>query len=182
VNSEATGPVPLGPGPVKATFGAGCFWGVEKIYAKLNGVQTTSVGYIGGASVNPSYEDICTGRTGHAEAVQITFDPQVISYGELVSTFFQWHDPTTLNQQGPDCGSQYRSAIFYHNEAQKEYAHKAVDLLNATNIYQAPITTQIEAAPEFYLAEDYHQAYLVKNPMGYCSHRLQYPKVAQILP
>ncbi len=165
----------------KAAFGAGCFWGVEKIFSKVDGVVVTRVGYAGGTVQNPGYEQVCAGRTGHAEAVEVTYDPSRISYEELLITFWEWHDPTTFNRQGPDVGTQYRSVIFTHDAEQKKEAERSKQLLEKARTYKSPIVTQIVAAGEFYTAEEYHQKYLVKNPDGYCSHHLQTPKVREIL-
>jgi peptide-methionine (S)-S-oxide reductase len=152
----------------KATFAAGCFWGVEEMFRKMPGVLSTAVGYCGGNTQNPTYHDVCTGHTGHAEAVEIEFDPGQISYEQLLDAFFSNHNPTTLNRQGPDTGSQYRSAIFYHSEAQHQAAIAARDELAASGRFARPIVTQIVPAADFYLAEDYHQQYLAKRGLGQC--------------
>lgn len=165
----------------KATFGAGCFWGVEKVFSALPGVTSTEAGYIGGTLKNPTYEQVSTGRTGHAEAVEIVYDPSRISFGDLVEVFFRHHDPTTLNQQGNDIGTQYRSAIFYHTPAQKEAAEKAKDLLTKAKVFGSPIVTDITPATPFYRAEEYHQKYLRKNPNGYCHLLLQSTKIHEVL-
>ena len=154
----------------KATFGAGCFWGVEAAFAALPGVTATAVGYEGGETERPSYKDVCTDRTGHAEVVELDFDPALVSYERLLDAFFELHDPTTLNRQGPDWGTQYRSAIYACSDAQR----KAADASKAA--YQkalaakglGAITTEVAPSGEFYFAEDYHQQYLAKNPAGYC--------------
>ncbi|MDY6874405.1 MAG: peptide-methionine (S)-S-oxide reductase MsrA [Chloroflexota bacterium] len=146
-----------------ATFAAGCFWGVEDKLAKIPGVTTTVVGYTGGEVENPSYRLVCTNSTGHAEAVQASYDTDQISYEELVRRFFDLHDPTTLNRQGLDVGSQYRSAIFYHNEEQQQIAQRVKDEVNASGKYRYPIVTEIVPAGDFYEAEDYHQKYYAKN-------------------
>ncbi|MBI3323315.1 MAG: peptide-methionine (S)-S-oxide reductase MsrA [Candidatus Omnitrophica bacterium] len=156
----------------KATFGAGCFWGVEKILAKVPGVVSTRVGYTGGSTEDPDYRAVCTGRTGHAEAVEVTYDPARVRYEELLVTFWEWHDPTTLNRQGPDVGSQYRSAIFTHDREQEEAARRSKELLERAKVFPGRIVTEIVPAGEFYTAEEYHQKYLEKNPGGYCSHVL----------
>jgi len=147
-----------------ATLAAGCFWGVEEIFRTQPGVIQTEVGYTGGHTENPTYKQVCYENTGHAEAVVVTFDPEMISYEKLVRTFFDLHDPTTVNRQGPDVGSQYRSAIFYHSSAQKETAEKIKDELNKSEKFSDPIVTEIVAAPTFWRAEEYHQKYFLKNP------------------
>lgn len=152
----------------KATFGAGCFWGVEEAFRKLRGVKETMVGYSGGHLANPTYKEVCTDKTGHAEVVQIEFDPAEISYEELLKVFFRIHDPTTLNQQGPDIGSQYRSVIFYHSNDQQETARRFVKELDRSARYDEPIVTEILPAGPFYKAEEYHQRYHEKNG-GSCS-------------
>jgi len=152
----------------KATFAAGCFWGVEDVFAHLKGVTSTSVGYTGGTKTNPSYKEVCAGDTGHAEAVEIDFDPAQVSYRELLAAFFQSHDPTTLNRQGPDFGTQYRSAIFFHDPEQEAAARDAKAALEKAGIFKRPIVTQIVAAAPFYRAEEYHQKYFEKNGMKSC--------------
>ncbi|HVP95488.1 MAG TPA: peptide-methionine (S)-S-oxide reductase MsrA [Methanoregulaceae archaeon] len=151
-----------------ATFAAGCFWGVEAAFSAVKGVVSTMVGYTGGTFENPTYEDVCTGRTGHAEAVRVTFDPSVVRYEDLLIEFFRIHDPTTPDRQGPDRGSQYRSAIFYHTEAQKRAARSYVEQLTKSGSYRRPIVTQIVPAKEFYEAEEYHQRYFEKNKGAGC--------------
>ena len=148
---------------MKATFGAGCFWHVEDLLSKTKGVTSTKVGYIGGQLPDPTYEEVCTDKTGHAEAVEVEYDPDEISYGELLDVFWRNHNPTTLNRQGPDVGIQYRSAIFYHNDQQKEVAEKSKQLLDESTQYDNPIVTQIITAPIFYPAEEYHQKYFKKH-------------------
>ena len=165
----------------KATFAAGCFWGVEKVFGALSGVTSTQVGYTGGKVTNPSYEEVCTGLTGHAEAIEISYDPSQISYEELLEVFFRHHDPTTLDRQGPDIGSQYRSAIFYHSAEQKEIAKHTLEILEKSKVFKRPIATRLGPASEFYRAEEYHQKYLKKNPMGYCSLQLQSSKIGEVL-
>lgn len=152
----------------KATFAAGCFWGVEDAFAQLKGVKSTAVGYTGGAKPNPTYKEVCTGTTGHAEAVEIEFDPNEVSYRELLAFFFQSHDPTTLNRQGPDFGTQYRSAIFFHDAEQERAARESKAALDKAGIFKRPIVTQVEAALPFYKAEEYHQKYFQKNGMKSC--------------
>jgi peptide-methionine (S)-S-oxide reductase len=152
----------------KATFAAGCFWGVEDAFAQVKGVTSTAVGYTGGTKTNPTYKEVCGGNTGHAEAVEIEFDPSQVSYPELLATFFQIHDPTTLNRQGPDFGTQYRSAIFFHGAEQEAAAKNAKDTLEKASIFKKPIVTQIVAAGPFYRAEEYHQKYFEKSGMKSC--------------
>eukprot|EP01118_Nematostelium_gracile_P002784 TRINITY_DN1309_c0_g1_i1.p1 TRINITY_DN1309_c0_g1~~TRINITY_DN1309_c0_g1_i1.p1 ORF type:complete len:177 (-),score=39.26 TRINITY_DN1309_c0_g1_i1:83-562(-) len=156
-----------------ATFGGGCFWGMEKFFKKEFKLDSAYVGYMGGDKKNPSYEDVCTGKTGHAEVIQLSYDPKSVQYSDLVQFFFRMHDPTTVNRQGNDRGTQYRSAIFYHDEEQKETATKVRDELQATKI-QDKIVTEISPASTFYKAEAYHQQYLDNNPGGYCNHRLRW--------
>ena len=165
----------------KATFAAGCFWGVEKILGALAGVVETQVGYAGGHTANPTYEEVTTGRTGHAESVEITYDPAKISYEKLLLTFWQYHDPTTRNQQGPDIGSQYRSVIFVHDEEQRKIAQEQIKILEDAKIFKRPIVTEVVSAGTFYRAEEYHQRYLKKNPHGYCSHHFQSAKISEAL-
>jgi methionine-S-sulfoxide reductase len=154
-----------------ALVAAGCFWGVEEIFRKIPGVVKTTVGYTGGTTANPTYEEVCTGRTGHAEAIEVVYDPAKVDYATILDLFFRLHDPTTLNRQHNDVGTQYRSAIFYTSEAQKEIAER-VKTEQAGN-FKKPIVTEISAASIFYSAEDYHQDYLVKNPGGYNCHVLR---------
>jgi peptide-methionine (S)-S-oxide reductase len=152
----------------KATFAAGCFWGVEDVFAQVKGVKSTAVGYTGGTKVDPSYKEVCTGTTGHAEAVEVEFDPAQVSFRELLAVFFQGHDPTTLNRQGPDFGTQYRSAIFFHDAEQEAAARDAKASLEKAGIFKRPIVTQILAAGPFYRAEEYHQKYFAKNGIKSC--------------
>ncbi len=152
----------------KATFGAGCFWGVEAAFRKVKGIKTTAVGYSGGALKNPTYEDICTGLTGHAEVVQVSYDQAEVSYQELLDLFWEIHDPTTLNRQGPDVGTQYRSAIFFHTPEQEAAARASKENLEASGRYQRPVVTEIIPASEFYRAEEYHQQYLEKRGQAHC--------------
>ena len=147
----------------KATFAAGCFWGVEESFRKIKGVKETTVGYMGGTFENPTYEDVCTGLTGHAEVVEIEYDPEQISYEELLNKFWEIHDPTQVNRQGVDVGSQYRSIIFYHNEKQKQIAEKSKSKLDDSGKYSKPIATEIKESKTFYKAEEYHQKYLQRN-------------------
>lgn len=152
----------------KATFAAGCFWGVEEAFRHLPGVSSTTVGYIGGTTKDPSYKDVCTDRTGHAEAVEVEYDPEKISYLELLAAFWKSHDPTTMNRQGPDFGTQYRSAIFFHDAEQEKAARESKELLQKERVFKRPIVTQIVPAPVFYRAEDYHQQYLEKRGLRSC--------------
>jgi peptide-methionine (S)-S-oxide reductase len=153
----------------RATFAAGCFWGVEEAFRKIDGVRSTTVGYTGGATRNPTYEEVCTDRTGHAEAVQLEYDPSVVSYEDLLKVFWESHDPTTPNRQGPDFGSQYRSAIFYHDDRQKTAAMASRDQLQSSDRFNKKrIVTEIVTAKEFYRAEDYHQQYLQKRGLAHC--------------
>lgn len=152
----------------KATFGAGCFWGVEAAFRRIPGVSGTAVGYAGGQIENPTYHQVCTDRTGHAEVVQVEFDASQVSYDEILRVFWESHDPTQLNRQGPDVGSQYRSVIFYHSDEQKAAAEKSKQELESSGRLRRPIATHIEAAPVFYFAEDYHQQYLEKRGMASC--------------
>lgn len=156
-----------------ATLAGGCFWGMEEIIRQIPGVLNTNVGYTGGTVDNPNYSIVKLGTTNHAESVQIEFDPAQISYASLLGYFFRMHDPTTLNQQGNDKGTQYRSVIFYHSEEQKKTAQEVIKKLEASGKWKKPIVTQLVAASKFYLAEDYHQDYLKKNPGGYTCHWLR---------
>ena len=153
-----------------ATFAAGCFWGVEEAFMRTKGIKSTKVGYTGGDLPDPTYEDVCTDRTGHAEAIQVKFDPNEISYKELLELFWSIHDPTTLNKQGPDIGSQYRSAIFYHNMDQERVALRSKEDLNNSGRFHNKIVTQIVPATSFYQAEEYHQKYYQKIGGGSCYH------------
>lgn len=153
----------------KATFAAGCFWGVEATFRQIPGVISTMVGYSGGRTANPSYKEVCSGDTGHAESLQVEFDPSVVSYDQLLNVFWSNHDPTTLNRQGPDIGEQYRSAIFYHSPEQKTAAEASKERLEKNGTFRRPIVTRIEPAVEFYPAEDYHQQYFEKR--GIACHR-----------
>ena len=156
-----------------ATFAGGCFWGMQEILRKIPGVINTRVGYTGGTVAHPTYEQVCTGKTGHAEAVEIVFNPEKITYEEMLGYFFRMHDPTTLNQQHNDVGTQYRSAIFYHNDQQKQVAERVKAKVNTSGKWKKPIVTEITKATEFYPAEEYHQDYLVKHPNGYTCHYLR---------
>ncbi len=152
----------------KATFAMGCFWGVQALFKSIPGVTHTTVGYTGGHTLNPNYEKVCTGTTGHAEAIEIEFDPSVVSYKELLDLFWKHHNPTTYNRQGPDIGEQYRSAIFYHTEEQKQLALTSRDKLSESKKYSDPIVTEIVPAETFYPAEEYHQDFATKNPHVVC--------------
>src|SRR5579872_6543649 len=152
----------------KATFAAGCFWGVEDAFRQVKGVSSTTVGYTGGQTKDPTYKQVCTDKTGHAEVVEVEFDPNQVSYRELLALFFQSHDPTTLNRQGPDYGTQYRSAIFYHDAEQETEAREAKAALEKAGIFKRPIVTQIVPASDFYPAEDYHQQYFEKQGIRSC--------------
>ena len=153
-----------------ATLAGGCFWGVEDILRALPGVSDPVVGYTGGKTENPKYEEVKTGKTGHAESIELKFDPAKISYGAILDMFFKMHDPTTPNRQGNDVGTQYRSAIFYHGEAQKKEAEAAVKRAQASGRWKRPITTEVVPAAKFWPAEEYHQDYLKKHPGGYTCH------------
>jgi peptide-methionine (S)-S-oxide reductase len=152
----------------KATFGAGCFWGVEAAFRQVNGVQATAVGYAGGNFENPTYEDVCSGHTGHAEVVEVQFDPSLVTYDELLKVFWENHDPTTLNRQGPDVGAQYRSAIFYHTPEQETAARASKAALDESGKFRRPIVTEITPARTFYRAEEYHQQYFEKRGISHC--------------
>jgi peptide-methionine (S)-S-oxide reductase len=151
-----------------ATFGAGCFWGVEVTFRNTPGVKDAIVGYLGGTLSNPTYKDVCTGRTGHAEVVQVEYDPAEVTYDKLLDVFWENHDPTTLNRQGPDVGTQYRSAVFYHSAEQKRLAEESKKQLEASGRFRRPIVTEITEASTFYPAEDYHQRYLEKRGLASC--------------
>ncbi len=151
-----------------ATFGAGCFWGVEADFQKVEGVTATEVGYAGGAAGNPSYEDVCTGETGHAEVVRLEFDPAIVSFEALLQVLWNGHDPTTMNRQGPDRGTQYRSVVFFHDEVQRQAAEASKAALDASGRFSAPVVTAIEPASSYYAAEDYHQKYFEKQGIAAC--------------
>jgi peptide-methionine (S)-S-oxide reductase len=152
----------------KATFGAGCFWGTQPAFHKIPGVTATAAGYEGGTKPNPTYEEVCSHGTGHAEVVEVDFDPDVVGYNTLLDVFWNNHDPTTLNRQGPDVGTQYRSVIFYHDEEQKELAERSRQIADQSGRFKRPIVTQIVPASAFYRAEEYHQQYLEKHGMASC--------------
>lgn len=163
-----------------ATFAGGCFWCTEAVFLELDGVKSVVSGYIGGSIANPTYEEVSRGDTGHAEATQITFDPRKISYGELLEIFFATHDPTTLNRQGADVGTQYRSEVFYHNDEQKKITEEYIALMTAERTFGNPIVTKVSPAPQFYTAKDYHQNYYSRNQsQSYCSYVIT-PKVKKV--
>ena len=163
-----------------ATFAGGCFWCTEAVFLSLTGVKSVESGYIGGKTINPTYKEICTGETGHAEAVQIAFDGNEISFSDLLQVFFATHDPTTLNRQGNDVGTQYRSEIFYHTEHQRKFAEDYINLLTVAQTFSMPIVTKISKASHFYVAEDYHQNYYNLNKsLGYCSYVIT-PKMEKL--
>jgi len=152
----------------KATFAAGCFWGVEERFRQSEGVTATAVGYTAGKTENPTYEQVCSDTTGHAEAVEVEFDPEVVAYDDLLELFWNGHDPTTLNRQGPDIGTQYRSAIYYHTDEQRSAALASMEALEESRVFPSKIVTEIAPAETFYLAEDYHQQYLAKRGLSQC--------------
>lgn len=163
-----------------ATLAGGCFWCTEAVFLELKGVQKVVSGYIGGKTVNPTYEEVCQGNTEHAEAIQISFNPEIIHFGELLELFFATHDPTTLNRQGNDIGTQYRSEIFYHNETQKEIAEEFIQFLTEEKVFDNPIVTKVSPATTFYKAEDYHQNYYNQNKtQGFCSFVIT-PKINKV--
>jgi len=164
---------PAPPAVETATFAAGCFWGTEEFFRKVPGVIDTKVGYTGGHTKNPTYEDTSTGRTGHAESLELHFNPAKVSYAELLTLFFKMHDPTTANRQGNDVGSQYRSAIFFHGEKQKESALALMQAIEKSGAWKAKLTTEVAPAATFYPAEAHHQRYLIKHPGGYDNHYLR---------
>jgi peptide-methionine (S)-S-oxide reductase len=169
---EEEQPIPVSRGDhvmKKATFGAGCFWGVEAKLRQIEGVVDAAVGYLGGTLENPTYKDVCTDTTGHAEVVEVQYDPAKVSYDRLLDVFWMLHDPTTLNRQGPDVGTQYRSAIFYHDDEQKRLAEASKAKLEASGRFRRPIVTEITPASTFYRAEEYHQRYLEKRGKTSCS-------------
>jgi len=162
-----------------ATIAGGCFWCLEAVFREITGVEKVVSGYTGGATANPAYDQVCTGKTGHAEAVQISFNPSEVSYREILEVFFSVHDPTTLNRQGADAGTQYRSAIFYHDEQQKAVAEELIRKLNKSCLWKKPIVTQLVPLDTFYLAEDYHQEYFSRHPeQAYCRMVIS-PKVSK---
>lgn len=175
--SKRISPDDIPTGKEVATLGGGCFWCLEAVYDELKGVESVESGYMGGEVENPSYEQVCNGSTGHAEVVRITFDPHVATYQDILHVFFVIHDPTTLNRQGNDVGTQYRSAIFYHTEKQKEIAEQAIAQLGEAQVWPQPIVTEVVPAVDFWMAEDYHQEYYRRNPnQSYCNFVVE-PKV-----
>jgi peptide-methionine (S)-S-oxide reductase len=168
------------PSLAKATFAGGCFWCTEAVYAQIKGVKSVTSGYLGGQLPNPTYQQVCTGLTGHAEAVEIEYDPDIVPYEKLLEVFFATHDPTTLNRQGPDQGTQYRSGVFYHDENQQRIAREVIAKLNAARVFPGPIVTEVTPASVFYPAEPYHQDYFANNPyQPYCQAMVA-PKVAKV--
>ena len=167
------------PAHETATLGGGCFWCLEAVFDGLTGVATVESGYMGGAAPNPTYEEVCSGRTGHAEVVQIAFDPAAVSFKEILEVFFVVHDPTTLNRQGNDVGTQYRSAIFHHTPAQKAVAEETIARLNGAGLWRSPIVTEVVPAQTFHRAEGYHQEYFARNPYQPYCQAVVAPKVAK---
>jgi len=164
----------------KATFAGGCFWCTEAVYAELKGVKSVTSGYIGGQVPNPTYKDVCTGLTGHAEAIEIEYDPAVVSFEKLLEVFFATHDPTTLNRQGADVGTQYRSGVFYHDDEQKRIAERVIAKLDGEKVFPGRIVTEVTKASTFYPAEGYHQDYFAKNPGDRYCNAVAAPKVAKV--
>ena len=162
-----------------ATFGGGCFWCLESVFSELRGVQKVISGYAGGSAENPTYEQVCTGRTGHAEVVQVVYDAETISYAQLLQVFFAVHDPTTLNRQGNDTGAQYRSIIFYHSDSQRDTAIQTIARLTQEKVWQAPVVTALEPFTQFYPAEEYHQNYSTRNPQQMYCRLVVAPKVSK---
>jgi len=167
-------------GLAKATFGGGCFWCTEAVYAELKGVRSVTSGYTNGKVPNPTYKDVCTGLTGHAEAIEIEYDPTVVSFEKLLEVFFATHDPTTLNRQGADVGTQYRSGVFYHNAEQKRIAEDVIARLDAARVFPGKIVTEVTKAETFYPAEDYHQDFFAKNPSQPYCRAVAAPKVEKV--
>jgi peptide-methionine (S)-S-oxide reductase len=168
------------PGLSKATFAGGCFWCTEAVYAELKGVKRVTSGYIGGQVPNPTYKDVCSGLTGHAEAIEIEYDPQVVSFEKLLEVFFATHDPTTLNRQGADVGTQYRSGVFYHDDEQKRVAEQVIAKLDAAKVFPGKIVTEVTKSSTFYPAEGYHQDYFAKNPADRYCNAVAAPKVEKV--
>ena len=163
-----------------ATFGGGCFWCTEAVYAQIKGIKSVTSGYIGGEVPNPTYKDVCTGLTGHAEAVEIEYDPAVVPFEKLLEVFFATHDPTTKNRQGADVGTQYRSGVFYHDDEQKRIAEEVINRLDAANVFPAKIVTEVTKATTFYPAEDYHQDYFATNSRQPYCQAVVAPKVDKV--
>jgi len=174
------GPGAGGENLTKATFAGGCFWCTEAVFAQLKGVHGVTSGYIGGKVPNPTYKDVCTGLTGHAEAIEITYDPAVIPFQKLLEVFFATHDPTTLNRQGADVGTQYRSGVFYHDDEQRRIALEVIQALDRSRVFGAKIVTEVTPASTFYRAEDYHQDYYANNPFQPYCQAVAAPKVAKV--
>jgi peptide-methionine (S)-S-oxide reductase len=168
------------PSLAKATFAGGCFWCTEAVYAELKGVKAVTSGYIGGQVPNPTYQAVCTGQTGHAEAIEIEYDPAIVPFEKLLEVFFATHDPTTLNRQGADVGTQYRSGIFYHDDEQKRIAEDVITRLDQARVFPGKIVTEVTKATIFYPAEDYHQDYFAKNPFQPYCQAAAAPKVAKV--
>ena len=168
------------PKLAKATFAGGCFWCTEAVYAELKGVKGVTSGYIGGRVPNPTYNQVCTGLTGHAEAIEIEYDPAVVSFEKLLEVFFATHDPTTLNRQGADVGTQYRSGVFYHDDEQKRIAEQVIAKLDGAQVFPGKIVTEVTKASTFYPAEGYHQDYFAKNPGDRYCNAVAAPKVAKV--
>jgi peptide-methionine (S)-S-oxide reductase len=182
VSSMAKPETPHGTmmGAETATLGGGCFWCTEAVFTELRGVAKVESGYSGGKIANPGYQDVCSGRTGHAETIQVTFDPMEISYKDILHIFFTTHDPTTPNRQGADVGTQYRSVVFYHNDEQRKIAEEVIKEVNAEKVWKRPIVTELAPFKAFYKAEDYHQRYFEKNPDApYCQVVIE-PKIAKL--
>jgi peptide-methionine (S)-S-oxide reductase len=168
------------PPLAKATFAGGCFWCTEAVYAEIKGVKSVTSGYIGGQVPNPTYKDVCGGQTGHAEAIEIEYDPAVVPFEKLLEVFFATHDPTTLNRQGADVGTQYRSGVFYHDDEQKRIAEQVIAKLDAAKVFPGKIVTEVTKASTFYPAEGYHQDYFAKNPDDRYCNAVAAPKVAKV--
>ncbi|NCY02485.1 MAG: peptide-methionine (S)-S-oxide reductase [Planctomycetia bacterium] len=164
----------------KATFAGGCFWCTEAVYAQIKGVHAVTSGYTDGKVPDPTYKDVCTGRTGHAEAIEIEYDPAVVSFEQLLEVFFATHDPTTLNRQGADVGTQYRSGIYFHDDTQRETARKVIEKLDAARVFPRPIVTEVKPATTFYPAEAYHQDYFANNPLQPYCQAVAAPKVEKV--
>jgi len=164
----------------KATFAGGCFWCTEAVYAQLKGVRSVTSGYLGGQVPNPTYKQVCTGMTGHAEAIEIEYDPEVVSFEKLLEVFFATHDPTTLNRQGADAGTQYRSGVYYHDAEQKRIAEQVIAKLDAARVFPGKIVTEVVKAETFYPAEDYHQDYFARNPAQPYCRAVAAPKVEKV--